>query len=137
MNQRQVEVNIPVVIPFIGSAPNLTVIPDLTVVKDGIIISTLTVTLTNLNVSNLYTITFTPNVTGIYDIYAFGSILAEVEVVSKGVGRILNDLADCSLGSWQWDKTGGGLTLLRQDGTGLATFTVIDTLTAASRERLT
>ncbi|MNY59748.1 hypothetical protein D3C86_1962240 [compost metagenome] len=59
-----------------------------------------------------------------------------MEVVTKSVYNSLRDILDESIGSWQWDKTTGGLVMLRQDGATLATFTVVDNLTTSSRERI-
>jgi hypothetical protein len=84
---------------------------------------------------NAWSVTFTPTSTGIYSFQCFGAISFRVRAVQKSLYTSLTNLEDEAFGSWQWDKTTGALTLLRQNGTSLATFTVQDTMTSGSRER--
>lgn len=84
----------------------------------------------------LFSLTFTPTISGIYKICMAGIVLPEFEVVSKTSQTILQNLEDESLGSWTWNKTTGVLSLLRQSGSVLATFNAADSLVAASRERV-
>ena len=84
----------------------------------------------------LYTFNFTPTSTGRGSLFIQGSIQASFDVVNKDILTYLKNLEDESLGSWQWNKTSGVLTLLRQDSSVLATFNVVDTLTEAHRERV-
>lgn len=112
-----------------------TVPSDLTLLLNGTTSSTST-SFTNLTSNGLCNFTFTPTSTGTYTLYADSAIQATVEVVSKTKLSFLQNLEDESLGSWTWDKTSGALALLRQDGTALASFNVVDNLTTSSRERL-
>lgn len=80
--------------------------------------------------------TFTPNATGVWSIYAFAGMQFKVRVVAKSLYTFLANVEDEALGSWSWDKETGVLTVLRQDGTVLATHNVVDTLVASSRERV-
>lgn len=82
-----------------------------------------------------WTVTFTPNATGLYTFYAFGELQFRTDCISKSMFQMIKNVEDECLGSWSWDKTTGVLTMLRQDGSTLATFTATDTLVAASRER--
>lgn len=86
--------------------------------------------------SGLYTINLTPATSGVLSIFIEGALLPEIEIVARTIGSILQDLQDESLGSWVWDKTAGSLEMVRQDGTSLARFNVVDTLSSASRERI-
>lgn len=83
----------------------------------------------------LYTITFTPVVSGSMSLFIEHTLLTDMEVVNRTNTVILQNLEDEALGSWIWDKTKGILNLVRQDGTTLANFNVVDNLTTASRER--
>lgn len=83
-----------------------------------------------------WSVTFTPNVTGLYTFYCFGQVQFQVQVVAKSMYTTLKLLEDEALGSWTWDKTTGLLTLLGTTGATIATFTVLDSLVSGSRERL-
>lgn len=83
-----------------------------------------------------WSVTFTPNATGIYALYAFGAIQFRVVCVTNLVSQMVTDISDEALGSWTWDKVAGTLTVLRQNGSVLATFTALDSLLTASRERI-
>jgi hypothetical protein len=127
------QVNSPVAITTLISG---TAVPgDLVLLKDGVSNST-PITFTSISASGLCKFTFTPTVTGIYTLYGQNSIIATVEVVAKSIATYLKNLEDEALGSWQWDKTAGVMTMVRQDGTQLAQFNVVDGLTASSRERI-
>lgn len=108
---------------------------DLLLLKDGAS-SVLSVTFSNLTSSGICNFSFTPTESGIYTLCGDAKIIATVEVVSRTPFSYLQNLEDESLGSWTWNKTTGALELLRQNGTSLATFTVVDTLTNSSRERI-
>lgn len=85
---------------------------------------------------DVFAISFTPGMTGEFYLSVLDKVVAQIEVVSKTALQYLQDIEDEAIGSWRWDKTAGTLLLVRQDGTDLASFTVTDTLTEASRERL-
>jgi len=63
-------------------------------------------------------------------------IIAYIDAVIRTPSDMIKNLEDESLGSWIWDKTAGTLSMVRQDGTSLANFTVIESLLTASRERV-
>jgi hypothetical protein len=131
-------VNQAVKIPFIavGLTTGKTVFtPSPIFLKDGI--STV-VSPTYTEIGNgLYTINFTPAATGEWTIFLEGQIQAKFTVVTRTMASIVADIWDESIGSWAWDKNTGVLTVLRGDGSTLATYNVVDTISAASRERLT
>lgn len=103
----------------------------------GSSLSTTSVTAVSLGTPDITRVSFTPTSTGLHTIVAAdGSIAAYVDVVSKTQTAYLSNIEDEALGSWAWNKTEGTLELLRQDGSGLATFAVIDTMTESSRERI-
>lgn len=102
---------------------------------DGVA-SGITPTISQVGVTNAWKITFTPASTGIYSFYAFNSIQVQFQSVVKSIYTMLTNIEDESLGSWSWDKDTGVLSMLRQNGTVMATFNVIDTLPLASRERV-
>jgi hypothetical protein len=108
---------------------------DLVLLFNGVVVVTPVITVTDVGTKGLYNFGFTPQATGTYVVYAYGAIQAQVEVVTTSVYTALQNLQDEALGSWNWDKVGGTLAMLRQDGTQLATFAVVDNLTTASRER--
>lgn len=126
-------VNTQVVIMVNGTAPSLTSIPDLAVYLNGTL-NSVVVTVAYVGTGNLYTLTFTPTSTGVYTVFCFGEIQARVNVTTRSLYSYLQNIEDEAIGSWSWDKTAGTLTLVRQDGTSLANFNVVDSLTTASRE---
>ena len=80
---------------------------------------------------------FTPVSSGLHTVVlADGSIAAQVDVVPRSSLSYLRNIEDEALGSWTWNRVDGTLQLLRQDGSELANFAVIDTQTESSRERL-
>jgi hypothetical protein len=122
-------------VPFVAvnNTTGLSSFSNIHVLKDGVVSIQ---TLTYAEIGNgLYVATFTPTVTGQYTIFIEGKIQAEINVVQKTSQTFLQALEDEAIGSWVWDKTAGTLQLLRQDGSVLAGFDVVDNLTTASRER--
>lgn len=91
---------------------------------------------TQIGSSRYYTVAFTPSVTGLYSMFAFGALQFRAPCNSKSLTQMVKNLEDEALGSWTWDKVTGVLTILRQDGTTLATHNALDTLLSASRERI-
>lgn len=96
----------------------------------------ITPTFTHIGSTVGWTTSFTPNATGLYSLYAFGTIQLRVTCVSKLTAQMVANLEDEALGSWTWDKVTGTLTILRQNGSVMATHTALDSLTASSRERI-
>lgn len=127
-------VNSPLIL-YLEATTGQTSFGDLKVVKDGSVVSSPAVSVTEI-ATGLYSLTYTPSSTGIYMFYAAGQIIDRVEVVTKSIYTFLRNIEDESLGSWSWDKTSGVLTLLRQDGGSLASFNVVDDSTTSSRELL-
>ena len=133
---RQCIVNHNIVIPFLsyGLVPGKTSF-SVVMLKDGVVLTALpTITYFELG-SGAYTLAFTPLSTGSYDILIENNILL-LEVVSKTLASVLQNLEDEALGSWTWDKTSGSLLVLRQDGSTLAPYQVVDNVQTASREKL-
>jgi len=135
MYSQELEVNNVATVTAQGTGTSLPVPPDLVLLYNGAV-STLTVGFSGVGNGPLYNFTFTPNATGTYILYAFGAIQGVVNVVTSSIYTLAKSIQDESLGSWQWDKVAGTLVMLRQDGTTLAQFTVTDTLTTSSRERI-
>lgn len=106
---------------------------DLALYKDGVANAT-AVTYTNLS-GHICNFSFTPTATGIYTLTGEGTVIAVVEVVARTPLSYLKNLEDEAIGSWQWNKQTGIMTMVRQDGTTMATFAVTDNLTTSSRER--
>ena len=129
-------INLPVRIPFtsIGLVTGLTTFNP-TFLLNGIITALPSHTYTEIG-NGLYTINFTPTISGILEIFIEGQLVHDVEVVNRTSTQILQNLEDDALGSWIWDKTKGTLQIIRQDGTVLANFNVVDTVSNASRERV-
>lgn len=107
---------------------------DLALFKDGVADLT-PVVFTNITAGGVCTFVFTPVSTGVFTLFGQGIVLATVEVVARSPLSYLKNIEDESMGSWQWDKTTGVMTMIRQDGTQLAQFNVLDNLTTSSRER--
>jgi hypothetical protein len=131
------QVNSPVLLTLLNPS-GLTGQPapaDLTLLQNGAVVTTPVVTVTDVGSKGLYNFSFTPQTTGTFVLYAYGAIQAQIEIVTKSIYTFMQNVEDESLGSWTWNKTAGTLTMLRQDGTQLATFAVVDNLTTASRER--
>ena len=97
--------------------------------------SNLAFTTTQIN-STTWSMTFTPVSSGVYSFYAFGEIQFRAQCSAKSLYDLLTNIEDEALGSWSWNKSTGALTLLRQNGSTLASFTVQDDVTESSRERL-
>ena len=108
---------------------------DLLLLKDGSTTST-TLTFSNISTAGLANFTFTPTTSGVYTVYGDSQVIATVDVVSRTLTSYLQNIEDEALGSWTWDKVSGSLHMLKQDGTTLANFLVVDTLTTGSKERL-
>jgi len=139
MIEQTVEVNTPVnlTIKSLSGVPGDSLPPpEMVLLKDGVVQLTPTVTVTDVGVHGLYNFKFTPASTGYFVLYVYGEIQAQVNVQSRSVFSYLKNIEDESLGSWVWDKEHGTLKMLRQDGTEMATFAVIDDMTTASRERV-
>jgi len=128
-----IQANTPVVITTVITGT--TVPGDLLLLLNGSINSTV-VTFSNLNSAGLCTFSFTPVSTGVYTLFGQGTIISTTEVVTKAPLTYLKNIEDESLGSWQWDKTTGIMSMIRQDGTPLAQFNILDNLTTSSRERI-
>ncbi len=86
--------------------------------------------------SGVYTMNFTPNSTGELTIFIEGGIQVRATVVTKTLRSLVTELSYEALGSWSWDKLTGLLTLYKADSSVMSTYTVVDTLTSASRERI-
>lgn len=135
MYTQTVEVNNAFTITAQGPSTGLPQPPDMALLLNGTPVVSPAITFASAGAGPLYNFTFTPTTTGRYLLYAFGAIQGVVEVVTQSLYTITRNIQDESLGSWQWDKVAGTLVMLRQDGTTLAQFTVVDTLTTSSRER--
>lgn len=119
---------------FVISGPTGTPATDFAVYLDGT--PSLDGGITRIGASNAWIVTLNPNSTGTYSVYCFNEVKAQVTCVSKSLYSSLANLEDEALGSWSWNKQTGALTILRQNGTVLATHTVTDSLTSATRERV-
>jgi hypothetical protein len=134
MIQQTYSVNTAILLTLQNPAGSGHLPTDATLLQNGAVVTSPTVTFTDLGSNGLYNATFTPTSTGIYVLYCWGIIQAQIEVVTALNSTTLQNIVDVSLGSWVWNKTAGTLQLLRQDGTTLANYTVVDNLTTASRE---
>lgn len=122
-------------ISFVISGPNSGALTDLVLYLNG---NTTAITPTALQIgtTNAWKITFTPTSTGVYSVYAFNAVQLQVQCNLKSMQTYLANIEDEALGSWTWDKTTGVLTVLRQSGATLATHTIVDNSSTASRERV-
>ena len=98
---------------------------------------TLPVSFASLGPTGPSTAKFTPTSSGLYTLVLVdGSVVANVDVVSRTLQSYLRNVEDEALGSWVWNRVDGTLQMLRQDGSLLANFAAIDTQTESSRERI-
>lgn len=109
---------------------------DIAVFANGATLSGVTFARAGSTTQNIWKVTFTPVSTGNHAVYAFGSMQYQATCVTKSLYASLANVEDVAVGSWQWNKATGLLTLLRQNGTVLSTYTVLDNSTTASREKL-
>lgn len=105
------------------------------VINNAAVLELPNVTMLETDVPGIYLITYTPTATGRALILFDGTPVAYVEVVTRSIYSFLRNIEDEAIGSWTWDKHLGKLTLIRQDGTALASYDVTDSNVAASRER--
>lgn len=138
----ELAINTPVSIPF--TSINLVtggISFPYVVALNNVVLSTITTpvaptfTFTEMG-GGAYLLTFTPSSTGIYSIYLQNQIAAVINVVARDKFSYLQNLENEAIGSWSWNKSTGVLTMLRQDGTTLATYNVVDNMTTASRARV-
>lgn len=94
-------------------------------------------TLTQLGATNLWSVTFVPNTTGVYTLVAFGQVQFRAQAITKSVYSSLANLEDYTLGNWLWNKQTNLLTLYRVNGSVLATYNMLDQNNSSSREKLT
>ena len=127
---QEFQINQPIKLPFV-TTPGKTAFQS-TMLLDGVL-NLEPITYSEIG-NGLYVATFTPVATGVYTFFTEGQIQASFSVVVNTVQKIVRDIQDQALGSWTWDKKTGELTLLRQDASVLATYTISDTLDFASRE---
>jgi hypothetical protein len=129
---REYLINIPLTITINGP-DSVTGLTDAALYQNGTL-SSISLTVNQIASTPYWNITFTPTATGNYTICGFGLVQDRIQCVSKSLYVSLNNIEDVSLGSWNWDKTTGVLTLYRQNGTQLTEFNVQDTPSTASRE---
>lgn len=100
------------------------------------VVSNINVNFYRIGTTSCWSISFTPTVTGVYSLFAFGMIQLRLKCVEKSAYSILANIEDEAVGSWSWDKQTGKLTMFRQNGTVLSTYNVVDNLLISSRERI-
>jgi hypothetical protein len=132
------EIGRPIKIPFtsVNLQTGLITFADAKVLIDGVLtVLSPAQTYTEIG-GGLYTMNFTPQATGVFSIFLASELKAVINCVQKGIYSYLRDIEDSELGSWTWDKALGVLTLLRQDGTTLHTYNYSDSVSIASREKV-
>jgi hypothetical protein len=111
-----------------------TTFPDLLIFQDGNIVTSPSITITEYSTTGVFVFRYTPLATGTYLVYVAGQIIGQINVVAKLAYTYLKNIEDESLGSWSWNKQTGTLNMIRQDGSPLTNYNVVETLTLASRE---
>ncbi len=106
----------------------------LVVYKDGDVYTGLSITSSLVRIG-LYQLSTIPSSTGFYEV-AVESGIYRFEVVRKTDTSLLEDIYDCVIGSWQWNKITGLLEMFRTSGTKLASYNIKDNSDEASREKL-
>lgn len=130
-------VTTPVKIPFVSrnNDTGLTVF-DLIVLKDGVVYTGLTIPPVFTEIGEgLYTVTLTFSETGEYTIFVSNAIAAYVRVTERSLWSYLNNIESEALGSWQWNKQTGVLTLYSLTGSPIATYTLTDNNTESKRQK--
>lgn len=87
--------------------------------------------------AGIYSVVFSATATGNYYVSYRGLVVAHIRVESQDIMSLVKDIQDEALGSWVWNKAAGTLTMIRSSGTTLSTYSVVDSLTTSSRNRLT
>lgn len=99
--------------------------------------TTLPVVFASAGPSGPSTARFTPVTNGLHTlVLSSGSVVANIDVVTRTLQSYLRNVEDEALGSWIWSRVDGTLQMLRQDGSVLANFAAVDTQTESSRERI-
>jgi len=138
MLNAEVVVSTMVRVPFVGfnNDTGLTTF-DTIILKDGLLYTGLTAAPTYSEIGEgLYTINVTFTESGTYTFFIENSIVAYVTVRDRTLLSYLANIEDEALGSWQWNKQTGDLTLLRINGQTLGTFRLVDSDLLSSRERV-
>jgi hypothetical protein len=128
-------INQPIKIPFtsVGLVTGLTAFTPVFLLN-GVAITITPITYTEIG-GGLYTINFTPKAVGSISLFVEQGLRLDIEIAQRTNTQVLQNLEDSSMGSWIWDKVAGTMKMIRQDGTLLANFNIVDTLNSASRER--
>lgn len=84
--------------------------------------------------NGLYSMEFLFNATGVFVVFIEQEIRAIVNVVDRDQRSIIKDIDDALSGSYLYDKRIGTVTLFRQNGQVLHTYTVVDNNDQTSRE---
>lgn len=82
----------------------------------------------------VYSLSFTPTTTGVYDIFVDNKNQYQVEVVDQKLGDVINNVLSFVSGSWTWNKITGELELFDTNGNFLQAYTMTDTANEAKRE---
>jgi len=133
MINQTVAINTPLSLVFTYTT-GATSFSDFSVVLNGSLVQSPTYTIVEIPSTGIYVVSYTPLATGSYYFHVNASIFASVQVLTRTDISYLQNIEDEALGSWTWNKQSGVLNLLRQDGTPLTNYTVVETLTEASRE---
>lgn len=135
MIQLDKRINTPIKIPFAEANGTTGLVAFSSVfLKDGDNYVGLAPTYSEIG-NGIYTMDVTFTETGVYTVIIDDAISAVVNVVEKDFYSILQDLDDVAQGSWVYDKAASTLRLIRQDGSDLASFDVVDDVDISSRER--
>lgn len=136
----EVTVGSSLVIPFVDPNRDVGVpLPGITnmLLRDGVVYTNLLTPPVISEIGNgLYSAQYQFSETGTYTAYLGDSIAASVLVKERSTDSYLSNLEDAALGSWSWNKETAMLTLYRTTGGVLATYTMSDSSTLSSRERL-
>lgn len=97
------------------------------VIKNGIV-NAVPVTFTAVAGTGWFSASFTPVETGIFELIINDTKIETFEIVGRSQFSFLQNLEDQALGGWEWDKSTKVMTVYRQDGSTLGTYTADDTL---------
>jgi hypothetical protein len=87
----------------------------------------------------IYSVQFLPDLHGLWHIFIGGNLIHTIEVVDPlnsrdYVALLTREIHNESIGSWQWDKVTGELTLFAVNGQEFKKYNIVDTAAESSRE---
>lgn len=104
--------------------------------KDGVVYDNLLAPIVYSEIGGgMYVAQVTFTETGLFTFFIDDHIAATVLVRERSLTSYLVNIEDQAIGSWQWNKETKEMTMYRQNGQVLSTFTLDDGLSISQRVR--